>query len=126
VAVQENGQPTLSFRGSAHSLSDDQLAFWSRHTDGLFARSIARNPRVTLFYRDPESRTTLQFHGRAWVATDPATRQEVYEGAPEPERNSDFARLGLAIVVDLDRVEGSFSQAPGGRVLMVRGAGTTS
>jgi general stress protein 26 len=122
VAVMENGQPILSYRGSTHVFGDRELALWSRHADGNFIRAIEKNPRVTLFYRDAETRTTLQFQGRARVVTDEPTRSRVYEGCPEPERNSDFARLGHAVVVELDRIDGGFNLAPGGRVLMVRGA----
>jgi len=126
VAVLENGQPILSYRGSTHVFGHRELALWSRHADGNFIRSIEKNPRVTLFYRDAATRTTLQFQGRARVVTDEPTRNRVYEGSPEPERNSDFARLGHAVVVELDRIEGGFNLAPGGRVLMVWGAGTIS
>ncbi len=119
VAVQENGQPVLSYRGSTHVYGDRELALWSRHADGNFIRSIQKNPRVNLFYRDADTRTALQFQGRAHVVTDEPTRSQVYEGSPENERNSDFARLGHAVIVDLDRVEGGLN---GGRVLMVRGA----
>jgi general stress protein 26 len=122
AVVLPNGQPILSYRGSAHAFSDTQLAFWARHSDGSSVTAIANNPRVTLLYRDPDTRTTLQFQGRARVVDDSALRDKIYEGAPEPERNADFARLGSAVLVDLDRVEGSFPGAPGGRVLMVRGA----
>jgi general stress protein 26 len=120
TAVTGEGQPTLSYRGSVHVHGDTQLAFWSRHADGTFIRSIAKNPRVTLLYRDPDKRTMLQFHGRAHVPADAATQDRVYDESAEPERVADFARLGTAVVVDLHRIEGSFPGAPGGRVVMAR------
>jgi hypothetical protein len=43
----------------------------------------------------------------------------VYANTPEIERNLDATRRGVAIVVDLDRVEG---MGPGGRIRMVAAA----
>jgi len=41
----------------------------------------------------------------------------VFNNSPEHERDFDFSRQGVAIIVDLDRVEGS---APSGRSAMAR------
>lgn len=115
--VAENGQPNLSFRGSAQAYSDDQLAVWVRNPEGGLQRALAQNPRVTLLYRDPQTRTTLNFQGRGHFESADDVRNRVYENAPAPEQNADRERHGLALIVDLDRVTGV---VPGSRVLMQR------
>jgi predicted pyridoxine 5'-phosphate oxidase superfamily flavin-nucleotide-binding protein len=113
--VDEEGQPSLSFRGSTQTFSDDQLAVWVRNPEGGLQNALKKNNRVTLFYRDPEKRITLQFKGRGHFADDEATRDKVYNSAPEPERNADREKKGLALIIDLDRVDGVM---PGIRVQM--------
>lgn len=113
--VDEDGQPSLSFRGSTQAYSDTQLAIWVRNPEGGLLKALANNNRVTLFYRDPEKRMTLQFRGRARIENDAATREKVYNGAPETERNADREQKGFALIVDLDRVDGVM---PGFRVAM--------
>jgi hypothetical protein len=117
--VDERGQPRLSFRGSTQVFGDDRLAIWARNPEGGLPQALAANPRVTLLYRNPQPRMLLTFEGRGHIAADEATRTAVYEGAPEPERNADPERKGVAVVVELDRVTGI---TPSGRVLMQRPA----
>jgi hypothetical protein len=107
----------LSFRGTIQARSDEQLALWARDPEGGLPRNIAVRPNVTLFYHDPASRTTYSFYGRARIEPDPVARAAIYANSPARERQMDFRQRGVAIVIDLDRVEG---RGPGGRVLMVR------
>jgi hypothetical protein len=113
----ERGEIHLSFRGTIQAHSDERLALWARDPEGGLPRNIAVRPNVTLFYHDPASRTTYSFYGQAWIEPDPAARAAIYANSPARERQMDFRQRGVAIVVDLDRVEG---RGPGGRVLMVR------
>lgn len=115
-----DGQPILSFRGSTQSFSDDQLAIWVRNSDGLFLDSIGANPKVALMYRDEETKATYQFQGRAKVSTDEEARRRIYEQMAEAERNHDYARTGIALIIDLDRVEGWSGVSPDGPVNRVR------
>lgn len=121
AVVDPHGGPHLSFRGSTQAHSDTQLSFWLRNAGGGAIAAIARNPQVAFMYR---SATTpmLQFKGRARVATDAAERAAVFDAAPERERAMDAERKGLAVVVDLDRVEGVLGFTDEGPVwcLMVR------
>src|SRR5207302_8192973 len=57
--ADENGQPILSLRGSTQVYGDTQLCIWVRNADGGIVKAMARNPRVSLLYRDSKSRTTL-------------------------------------------------------------------
>jgi len=115
--VDERGQPNLSFRGSAQVYGDDQLAIWVRNPEGGLQRALAAQPRVTLLYRNPQTRMMLNFQGRGHFDASDAARATVYENSPQPEQNADRERKGMALIIDLDRVTGV---VPGGRVMMER------
>ncbi len=105
--VAEDGQPSLSFRGSTQAYSDDQLAVWVRNPDGGLIKSLAKNPRISLMYRDRDTRTNLQFRGRGHLENAEDIRKKVYESSPEAEQRSDAERKGMPLIIDLDRVDGT-------------------
>ena len=111
-----DGQPVLSFRGSTQVLGDDQLAMWVRNPEGAFIRAIRSNPRVALMYRNEDKRSTYQLQGRARVSEAPADRQRIFDAAAPAERAHDFAMLGAAVIIDLDRVEGWAGVGPSGQI----------
>ncbi|MGB6454832.1 MAG: pyridoxamine 5'-phosphate oxidase family protein, partial [Streptosporangiaceae bacterium] len=115
--VDSADQVHLSFRGTIQAYCDDQLALWAREPDGGLPQNIAAHPKVTLFYHDAASRTSYSFYGRARVATDPAARGVIFENSHPREQQADYRRRGVAIIVDLDRVEG---REAGGRLLLQR------
>ena len=104
AAVDELGQPLLSFRGSAQVYSDNEIGLWVRNQDGGFVNAITANPRVALLYRNAETRFAFQAHGEARRADDEATRQRVYDMAPEAERNADADRKGTAVIIEVVRL----------------------
>jgi hypothetical protein len=57
-------------------------------------------------YRDPAARATYSLAGRARIASDDATRRRIWQAMPVVEQRHDFAHLGTALVIDLDRVAG--------------------
>lgn len=114
------GQPVLSFRGSVQVDGDDRLAMWIRAADGAFIRAIGVNPRVALMYRNEETKSTYQFQGRARVAQAEADRLRVFDAAPQAEQAHDLAMLGVAVLVDLDVVEGYAGLGPAGQVGQIR------
>jgi hypothetical protein len=115
--VDPQGAPHISPRGTTQVFSSDQLATWARDPEGGLLKGIAVNPLVSVFYRDAKTRTSYHFIGRARPSTDPAVRETVFENSPEIERNLDPRRRGVAVLIDVDRVEGS---GPSGRILMER------
>jgi SnoaL-like domain len=115
--LDDKNEIHLSFRGTIQAYSDTALALWAREPGGGLPRNIAARPNVTLFYHDPATRTSYTFYGRARLADDPAARTTIFEDSHPREQQMDFRRGGVAIVVDLDKVEG---RGPGGRVLMAR------
>ena len=114
--VDETGQPSLSFRGSTHAFSDDQLAIWLRKVDGGLTKAIAKNPKIALMYRDnAPSGGMFHFQGRARITTDPDERKKIYDAAPENERNHDLDMEGGAVIIDLDFLQGFVGRTPDGR-----------
>ena len=105
--VDGQGYPHMSLRGTAQVLGPQELAVWARNPDGGLPTALVERPHVSLFYRDPARRQTYVFYGRARIATDKETRTAVFENSPQRERESDPEQGGVAIVVDVDRVEGS-------------------
>ena len=114
AAVSPDGRPVLSFRGSVQTYSDDQLGLWARNGQGGALDAIRANPNVVLVYRSPTT-PVLQFHGRARVAENDEERSRVFDNAPEREQAADPERKGVAVIVDLDRVEGVLRIGPDGR-----------
>ena len=115
--VDGAGTPHLSLRGTTQAYRDDQLALWARDPNGGIVKAVPAHPSVALFYRDPTAGISYQFTGRARLDSTPEVRAAVYDGSPEAERNLDPRQRGVAILVDLDRVEGA---TPAGSVLLER------
>jgi pyridoxamine 5'-phosphate oxidase-like protein len=105
ASVDATGKPRLSYRGSTQVFSADQLGFWARNAEGSTMESIRANPHVALMYRHPGERVFLQFSGRARVV-EGAERDRVFDLAPEYEQKADPDKAGVAVIIDLDKVEG--------------------
>jgi hypothetical protein len=116
-----NGQPLLSLRGTVQVYGEDCLAFWARNITGGTLQAIEANPRVTLLYRNGQTRTNYTFYGRGWITKDEQERWVIFDNSPPIERVADPDRRGVAVMIEIDEVEGS---GPRGRIHMVRdGAG---
>lgn len=115
--VDHDGQPHLSFRGSTQVHSSDQCAMWIREREGGLVRALPHNPRITMMYRDSSTRTTYLIFGRAWVETDPEISKLVYDKTPKGERDRDPDMAGLAVIIDVDAIQGG---TPDARVSMRR------
>lgn len=117
--VGEDGRPHLSFRGSTHVHGAQQLAIWARSATGGLAQALAKHPDVSLVYYNPGPPVGyLSFKGRARV--DPAQNDAVWAGTPQPEKNQDPERKGVAVIIDLDS---AFGLVAGERFNMDRAAG---
>jgi general stress protein 26 len=118
--VDESGQPNLTFRGSTQVFSDHQLAIWVRNGSGKMIRSIQKNPKVALMYRDEEAKATYSMQGRAHIDSSEAARKKVYDTMAQVERDHDFAHLGVAMIIDLDLIEGYGGLSPQGQINPIR------
>jgi len=116
--VDEDNAPQLSYRGSTQVFSDSALAIWVRNPGGRILESIAKNPAVALLYGyfEPDDRGFMIFRGRARIDSSDAVRDRIYGKAHEFERNQDAERKGVAVVIELDSVDGFF----GGNRLQMR------
>lgn len=114
--VDEDNQPAVSFRGSVHVFANNQLALWARNPNGRFIRAIRANPRVALMYRNEETRATFQFQGGAQIADGAEDRRRIFNALPKVERDHDFAELGVAVIIEIDRIEGYAGVTDGGVV----------
>ena len=115
--VDDQGVPHQGFRGTMQAYSDDQLAVWNRDRSGGMSKAIATNPNVAAFFRSTTNGTIYQFAGRARI--DESANDTVYANSPVAEQNADPRRKGVAVIIDLDRVEG---MGLAGRFTMERGA----
>jgi pyridoxamine 5'-phosphate oxidase-like protein len=104
--VDDDGYPALSYRGSTIVLGPQQLAIWARKKDSGLAADIADRPKVALLYFGPHGPgpRALTFRGRARV--DPSADDAVWDAIPQQERDRDADRKGVAVVIDIDRVDG--------------------
>jgi hypothetical protein len=105
--VGDDGYAAISFRGSLQVHSPTQLAFWSRKADGGVAAAIGADPKVSvLYYGGPDGPGPmfLSFHGLAHV--DPDANETVYGDMIEGERKQDPDRGGVAVVIDVESVQG--------------------
>ncbi len=117
--VDADGQLSLSFRGSIQAYGDKQLSLWVRNPEGGILKAISSNPRISTLSRDPATRMVIITRGRAHAESDEKIRKAAYENAPEAEQKSDADRKGVAVIVDLDGVDGrsqagAFSMRKGG------------
>jgi hypothetical protein len=119
ATVDASGKPRLSYRGSTQVFSGDQLGFWARNVEGTTIGSLKANPQVALMYRHPAQRFFVQFGGRARIATG-AERDRIYDLAPEFERKADPEKKGVAVLIDLDSVEGMLGLDGEGKPRFVR------
>src|ERR1700722_2530883 len=117
--VSPEGLPELSFRGSVQAYSDTALAIWVRNPSGGILQAVTSgHPHISLLYGElgAQSKAFVTFRGRGRVDSSEAGRRKVYDDSTELERNLDKDRKGVALIIDLDSVDGFF----GGSVLKMR------
>ena len=110
--VSPEGRPELSFRGSVQAYSDTQLAIWIRNPAGGIIQAVAAGrPHISLLYGElgTQSKAFVTFRGRGRVDPSESVRRKVYDDSPQAERDLDKDRKGVALIIDLDSVEGFFA-----------------
>ena len=110
--MRQDGQPSVSLRGSMVAISDTQLAFWSRNPEGGVTKAPEYNPKMTVLYRDTPNRVNLLFEGDGRVETDEGVRNQVFEMMPQIEKDHDEPRRGACVVIDLKSVSGATFSGP--------------
>lgn len=105
--VKADGSPSLSFRGSVLVLGPQQIAFWSRTVDTGLPAEVAERPAVSILYYSGGTRPGppyLSIKGRA--KADASQDDAVWNGMVEAERERDPERKGVAVIVEVDQVDG--------------------
>ena len=109
-AVDAEGRPNVSFRGSAQAHDDATIAMWVRNPEtSTLLSAIGQNPHVALVYSDMATRRRKVgwiFHGRAHIVDDPAVRLAVFHKSDDDERRRDPEITGTAVLVALNRITG--------------------
>jgi hypothetical protein len=108
--VGDDGYAALSFRGSTQVFGPTQLALWARKADQGLAAVITERPQVSLLYyaaAGPGPKF-LSIHGRARV--DRSADDVVYANMIEGERQQDPQRAGVAVIIDVESLNGFGSQ----------------
>jgi hypothetical protein len=111
--VDESHAPHSSLRGSTCVIGPTQFAIWVRHADGGLPQAVARNDQVSLLYNDRRAGATVIVQGRARIASDEETRRRVYEQCPEVEQTHDPHRHGIALVIDVVRMQANLGVGRG-------------
>ena len=114
--VDVNGKPHISFYGSTHVHSRDQLAIWARNPGSELIKTLPERPDIAFIYGDVGSRVYYTFEGCGRVADDEAERDRVYREMHPIEQQFDADKKGVAIIVDLHKVT-ILSAAAGKRVM---------
>ena len=113
AGVTMDGEPTVSYRGTAQTLGDSALAFWTRDAAGsTLVSSLDTHPTVVCVYTNMPERRFYQFGGKARLNEDPEVDRTVYDNSHELEQQRDPDRKGKAIVVELDWVQGRGVDGP--------------
>lgn len=113
AGVTAEGEPTVSFRGTAQTLGDSAVAFWTRDAAAsTLTASLETHPVVVLVYSNMAERRFYQFKGRARLNDDPEIDRTVYDNSHPMEQERDPERTGKAIVVDLTSVRGRGVDGP--------------
>lgn len=115
--VDTAGKPHISFYGSTHVHSSDQLAIWVRNPEGELLNTIADRPEVALIFGDIKNRVYYMFDGRARRDDDLAVRNKVYDTMHPIERKFDADKKGVAVIIDLEKVRTMTAE---GKTEMVR------
>ena len=102
ASIGEDG-PNISPKGSMIVLDDDHLAYWERAKRSAL-QNVGENPNVVIYYNHQANRLRWRFHGNATVYEDGPIRQEVMDRCVQAELDRDPERLGVAVLVKIDKI----------------------
>ncbi len=104
ATASDDGEPSVGYKGSMMVFSPTSLAYWET-AKRLGLKNIQSNPSVVVMYRNPEIRRGWKFFGTAMVHKDGQTRQSVMDRVVPQELDKDTERSGIAVVIEIHRVE---------------------
>ena len=101
--ASKDGQPQISMKGSVSVYDGETLAYWERSLRSAL-ENVSENPQIVIFYRNPDKRINLRFHGTATIYESGEIREKVKGQTPQPELDRDPDDKGVAILVKVDRI----------------------
>ncbi len=101
--ADKNGQPQLSLKGSVMVFDSETLAYWERAKRSAL-ENVTQNPKVVILYNNPERRIRWRFYGTAVVHESGPIRDAVMSRTVQAELDRDPDRLGVAVVVRVDKI----------------------
>ncbi len=105
ATASASGEPNMSFRGSFMAFDDEHLAFWDR-TQQRGLSQIEENPQALAMLINFEESVRLKFFGTATVHRDDEIREQVMARVVQPELDRDPDRVGIAILIKVNRITG--------------------
>jgi hypothetical protein len=104
VATSNDGEPDVALKGSLLVWDADHLAWWERGRAETEA-AVRANPRVAVLVRNiVRDKRTIRFYGEARIVDDPALRDRIWGRVIQVEKDTDPEKLGVAVIVRVDRV----------------------
>ena len=101
--ASSDGQPQISMKGSVLVYDQESLAYWERSKRSAL-ENVGENPKVVIFYRNTEKRLNWRFYGTATIHEADAVREDVMSRTVQAELDRDPDRLGVAVVVRLNKI----------------------
>ncbi len=109
--ASKSGEPQISPKGSLAVFDEQTLCYWER-SHRSSQNHLAENPRVVVYYRNqartkemPFRSAALRFHGRARIVASGPERERAWELTVPLEQEKDPGKSGVAVLIDVDRVE---------------------
>jgi hypothetical protein len=108
ATVLSDGYAQISPRGSVQVYDDAHLSTWERG-GGRTQAEIHDGSKVTFFYSNfdlrAEGMAFVRLYGLAKVHRAGPVYDKVWERLIEPEKKQDPEKKGLAVIVEIERVE---------------------
>ena len=101
--VSGDGHPQISPKGSVMVYDSETLAYWERAKRSAL-ENVGENPHVVIYYSNSEKRVRWRFHGDATVYEDGAVQEDVMARTVQAELDRDPERLGVAVLVRVDKI----------------------
>jgi predicted pyridoxine 5'-phosphate oxidase superfamily flavin-nucleotide-binding protein len=104
ATASKDGVPGLGFRGSMMVYDDEHLAYWERSPRGQLEH-IEENPRVTVMFRNHQTRLGWRFYGTVTIhGPEDPLREKVWKRVVEREKAQDPEKKGVAVLVRVNVV----------------------
>ena len=101
--ASKDGWPQISPKGSLMVYDQETLAYWERSRRSAM-ENVGENPKVVIYYSNPDTRTRWRFYGTATIHESGSVRDDVMSKTIQAELDRDPERLGVAVLVKVEKV----------------------